>query len=645
VFGGREVEVAAARVEVTGTIEKATLPAQSERQRRAEPVASRRVFADGGWHEAAIYERERLEPGDRFDGPAIVVEATGTTVVEPGWSARLTERGELMLEDRGVALSTQVAVIDRPNPVELELFNHRFAAIAEEMGAMLRRTALSVNVKERLDFSCAVFDGSGSLVANAPHMPVHLGAMSETVRCVLRDVPDLGPGDVVLTNDPFRGGSHLPDLTVVTPVFVADRSTPLFFAASRAHHAEIGGIRPGSMPPDSRTLEEEGVVLRPWKVVESGRPRLDQLRVLLTAGRYPSRAPDENVADVSAQIAANQLGVRRLLELEATVGREVSVAYMGFIQDAAQEKMRAALRRLGDGAYSFTDRLDDGAPIAVRIEVRDGGGVLDFAGTAPPLPTNLNANRAIAKAAILYCFRCLIDEDIPLNEGVLAPLEVRIPRSVLDPPSNDDPALAPAVVGGNVETSQRVTDVILGALGLAAASQGTMNNLTFGDETFGYYETICGGAGAGPGFAGADAVHTHMTNTRLTDVEVLEQYFPVRVVRFEIRRGSGGGGEWRGGDGCRRELEFLAPLQVSILSQRRTTRPFGCAGGEDGASGRNTLYRGGERGGQGMDVGGVATFEVEPGDRLVIETPGGGGWGPASQSARKSLATSRNRPS
>jgi 5-oxoprolinase (ATP-hydrolysing) len=313
---------------------------------------------------------------------------------------------------------------------------------------------------------------------------------------------------------------------------------------------------------------------------------------------------------------------------------------MRHIQDAAEAKMRMALRRLGDGAYSFSDRLDDGAPIAVRIEVRDGGGVLDFAGTAPPLPTNLNANRAIAKAAILYCFRCLIDEDIPLNEGVLAPLEVRIPRSVLDPPSNDDPALAPAVVGGNVETSQRVTDVILGALGLAAASQGTMNNLTFGDDSFGYYETICGGAGAGPGFAGADAVHTHMTNTRLTDVEVLESRFPVRVVRFEIRRGSGGRGRWHGGDGCRRELEFLAPLQVSILSQRRTTRPFGCAGGEDGAAGRNVLHRAGRSTGVGgahereagdVDVGGVATFEVSPGDRLVIETPGGGGWGDASR--------------
>ncbi len=375
VFGGREVEVAAARIEVTGTIDKAALPARPERERRAEPMSSRRVFTEGEWREAPVYERERLEPGDRLDGPAIVVEATGTTVVEPGWTARLTGRGELILEDRGVARSTAAAKED-PDPVELELFNHRFAAIAEEMGAMLRRTALSVNVKERLDFSCAVFDGSGSLVANAPHMPVHLGAMSETVRCVLRDVPDLGPGDVVLTNDPFRGGSHLPDLTLVTPVFVPDRPTarcsspPIARTTPRSAASGPVACRPIRAPS-----KRKGWCCAPWKVVEGGRPRLGELRGLLVAARYPSRAPDENIADVSAQIAANQLGVRRLLELEATAGRETTVAYMRHIQDAAEAKMRAALRRLGDGVYAFADRLDDGAPIAVRIEVRDGGGI------------------------------------------------------------------------------------------------------------------------------------------------------------------------------------------------------------------------------------------------------------------------------
>ena len=618
-------------------------------------MASRRLFADGEWREAAVFERERLEPGDRFEGPAIVVEATGTTVVEPGWTARLTGRGELILEDEGVARSSaDCRVVDQPDPVELELFNHRFAAIAEEMGAMLRRTALSVNVKERLDFSCAVFDGSGSLVANAPHMPVHLGAMSETVRCVLRDVPDLEPGDVVLTNDPFRGGSHLPDVTVVTPVFVRGpfdaallRRQPGAPCRDRRHPA-----RAACRPTPARWKRKAWCCGRGrWSRAATAPRRA--ARAAASPARYPSRAPDENLADVSAQIAANQLGVRRLLELEASAGREVTVAYMGFIQDAAQDKMRAALRRLGDGAYAFADRLDDGAPIAVRIEVRDGGGVLDFAGTAPPLPTNLNANRAIAKAAILYCFRCLIDEDIPLNEGVLAPLEVRIPRSVLDPPSNDDPALAPAVVGGNVETSQRVTDVILGALGLAAASQGTMNNLTFGDATFGYYETICGGAGAGPGFAGADAVHTHMTNTRLTDVEVLESRFPVRVVRFEIRRGSGGGGEWRGGDGCRRELEFLAPLQV------RSSRS-GAPRGRSVAPAARMAPRVGTRciaqASAAVRARTSVAWRRSRSSRaidLVIETPGGGGWGdprpgtpsPPRGSARADRGAPSDRPS
>jgi 5-oxoprolinase (ATP-hydrolysing) len=397
------------------------------------------------------------------------------------------------------------------------------------------------------------------------------------------------------------------------------------------------------MPPDSRTLEEEGVVLRAFKVVDGGEPRFDRLRRLLTEGRFPSRSPDENLADVGAQIAANQLGMRRLLELMAGEGHETALAYMGHIQRAAEGKMRQALRRLGDGVYEFADRLDGGEPIRVRIEVRDGAARLDFAGTAPPLQSNLNANVAIVKAAVIYVFRCLIDEDIPLNEGVLAPLEIVVPRSLLDPPSDPDPARCPAVVGGNVETSQRVTDVLLGALRLAAASQGTMNNLTFGDARFGYYETICGGSGAGPGFAGADAVHTHMTNTRLTDVEVLEARYPVRVVRFEIRRGSGGTGRWRGGDGCRRELELLVPLQVSILSQRRTTRPYGLEGGADGAAGRNLLRRAGSS--EEIDLGGVATFEGLPGDRLTIETPGGGGWGSSSrhwvpsQNVRELMAT------
>ena len=453
------------------------------------------------------------------------------------------------------------------------------------MGTTLRRTALSVNVKERLDFSCAVFDGGGSLVANAPHMPVHLGAMSETIRCVIEDRPELRAGDVVVTNDPFRGGSHLPDITVVTPVFESGRDKPVFYTASRAHHAEIGGIRPGSMPPDSTCLAEEGVLLRSFVAVRAGETRFDELRTMLSSGRYPSRSPDENIADIGAQIAANQLGVHRLHALMGRAGRDTTLSYMGHIQDAAAARMRASLASIADGDYHFRDQLDNGATIAVEVSIRGEQARIDFEGTGPQLGDNLNANLAIVKAAVIYCFRCLIDAEIPLNEGVLEPLEIVVPRSLLRPHFDPDPQRCPAVVGGNVETSQRVTDVILGALGLAAASQGTMNNLCFGDGSFGYYETICGGAGAGPDFAGASAVHTHMTNTRLTDPELLEAQTPVRI-----------------------------------------RRPFGLAGGKPGAPGRNRLLGadGSER-----ELSGVVSLTVQPGDRICIDTPGGGGFGEA----------------
>ena len=623
VFPGREIEVVTLRVEVSGSMDKAELESRPEVENQLSPGAVARVCFSGEWRQAAIYERTLLRPGDGFSGPAIVVEDTATTVVEPGWRCRLLARGELLLERSSEFTAAEDATTE-VTPVELELFNNRFAAIAEQMGAILQRTSLSVNVKERLDYSCAIFTGAGDLVANAPHMPVHLGAMSETVRCLLEDVPRLAPGDVLLTNDPFRGGSHLPDLTVVTPVFAAEGESPIFFTASRAHHADIGGICPGSMPPNSRNLEEEGVLVRAFKVVEEGRPRFDKLRELLAEARYPARMPNENLADVGAQIAANQAGALSLRRLMERHGRQMTLAYMGHIQDAAERKMRSSLGRLADGVYRFSDRLDEGSSIHLALEVSGEEAVLDFSGTSAPLRSNLNANLAIVKAAVIYSFRCLIDEEIPLNEGVLLPLDVRVPVSLLNPPSQPEPAQCPAVVGGNVETSQRVTDVILGALALAAASQGTMNNLTFGNADFGYYETICGGAGAGPGFAGADAVHTHMTNTRLTDAEVLEAQYPVRLRRFEIRRGSGGGGRFTGGDGVRREMEFLEPLDVAILSQRRTTRPFGLAGGKPGKAGRNTLLR---RDGRVEDLGPVAAVKVEPGDRLLIETPGGGGYG------------------
>jgi 5-oxoprolinase (ATP-hydrolysing) len=548
----------------------------------------------------------------------------------------------------------------------LELFHNHFAAIAQQMGVALCNTASSVNVKERLDFSCAVFTERGDLVANAPHIPVHLGAMGETVRRVLADNPDLAPGDVFVTNDPYRGGSHLPDVTVVTPVH-DDQGRLSFFTASRAHHAEIGGVRPGSMPPFSRSLAEEGVLIRNFKLVAgqykpeaqasesfdvpqqhvpqqhgprkppsppastlyqwSGRSRENDLRKLLTTAPYPTRSVDDNLADIAAQAAANRQGARRLAALSDRYGLPVVRAYMRHIQDAAERKTRAALARLPDGIRRFVDHLDDGSRIAVAITIQGDAATIDFAGTSGVLAGNLNANRAIVTAAVMYVLRTLLDEDIPLNQGVLNPIRLVLPECLLNPPEGPTAETCAAVAGGNVETSQRVVDVLLGALGLAAASQGTMNNLLFGDGRFGYYETLCGGAGATDQAPGADAVQTHMTNTRLTDVEVLERRYPVRVREFSLRRGSGGRGARRGGDGVVRRLEFLAELEVSLLSQRRGPYPpYGLAGGGPGALGENTLLR---AGGAAQSLPAQTQFVVQPGDVLTISTPGGGGHGAA----------------
>jgi 5-oxoprolinase (ATP-hydrolysing) len=455
-------------------------------------------------------------------------------------------------------------------------------------------------------------------------MPVHLGAMAETVKRIIADNPAIHLGDVYVTNDPYRGGSHLPDVTVVTPVHGDDQRL-LFFTASRAHHAELGGITPGSMPPFSRNLAEEGVLIRNFKLLDAGTPRWDELRTLLTSGTYPSRAPDVNLADVAAQVAANHRGAGDLQRLVARYTLPVVAAYMRHIQTAAEQKVRAALRRLSDGAYPFVDHLDDGTPVAVTVTIAGDGATIDFTGTGSTSAGNLNANRAITTAAVLYVLRALLAEDIPLNQGVLAPVKIVIPEGLLNPPEQPRAEDCPAVVGGNVETSQRVVDVLLGALGLAAASQGTMNNLLFGDPTFGYYETIGGGSGATAEFAGADAVHTHMTNTRLTDPEVLERRYPVRLRTFTIRRGSGGAGKSRGGDGVIRQIEFLAPLEVSILSQRRGPYPpFGLRGGLPGKIGRNTLVR---ADGTIEELSARALVCVQPGDVLTIETPGGGGFG------------------
>ncbi|MEC7524435.1 MAG: hydantoinase B/oxoprolinase family protein [Myxococcota bacterium] len=559
--------------------------------------------------EVPVIAREAV--GEALEGPAIVLEDTGALVVEPGWSLAREADGTLRLHDReGPPRATATTALD---PIELEIFANAFMSIAEQMGAVLQRTAVSTNIRERLDFSCAVFDEAGSLVANAPHIPVHLGAMGETVRAVVAAHPDPAEGDVFVSNDPAAGGSHLPDVTVVSPVFFEGRRR--FFVASRGHQADVGGVTPGSMPPFSRTLEEEGVVFRAERVVHGG--ELDRARVLeiLRGGPHPARRPEENLADLEAMLAANQKGAQLLVALARRYGADVVAAYMEHVQADAAGKVADAIEALPDGEHAFEDALDDGAPIAVRVKVAGRRMEVDFTGSAPELTeANLNAPRAVTVAALLYVLRSMVGAPIPLNGGCLRPVSLTIPSgSVLDPSPER------AVAGGNVETSQRVVDVLLGALGLAAASQGTMNNVTFGDATFGYYETVAGGAGAGPGFHGASCVHTHMTNSRITDPEVLEDRFPVRLVRFARRRGSGGGGRWRGGDGVIRELEALAPLSFSILSERRARAPFGLAGGGDGARGRNLA---GDR-----ELAGRAVVELAPGDRIRLETPGGGGYG------------------
>ncbi len=636
----REIEIRVARVEASG--QSGRLPASTGGAARdnGRGVAEHRMCVDGRFRGVPACHRDDLRAGERIVGPAIVFERGATIVVDPGWEARVLQTGDLLLTDARVDRPAHLAPLPggegdeswareraEVDPVRLELFHNQFAAIAEQMGVTLRRTALSVNVKERLDFSCAVFTPEGELVANAPHIPVHLGGMSDCVKCLMEDVPAFQPGDVYVTNDPYRGGSHLNDVTVVAPVHDEAGGRLLFFVASRAHHAEIGGKSPGSMPPDSTNLAEEGVLIRSFRYLDRGHPRINELRALLTCGPYPSRTPDENLADIAAQVAANQTGVRELVSMIDRHGLHVVHGFMRHIQSAAERKMRAALRKVADGVYRFEDRLDDGSTIRLAITVNQGEAVLDFMGTDPVHLGNLNANRAIVTSAVLYCLRCLIDEDIPLNAGVLAPVKIILPPCLLNPPPAEDPRKCPAIVGGNVETSQRIVDCIFGALGTVAASQGTMNNLLMGNKRFGYYETICGGAGAGPGFHGADAVHTHMTNTRLTDPEVLEARYPVRLVRFEIRRGSGGAGHFHGGDGAVREIEFLEPLEVSILSQRRTTVPYGLRGGEPGRPGRNILRREGSISDEVLPS--ITSVSVRAGDRLIIETPGGGGWGKA----------------
>jgi len=583
------------------------------------PADTVRMFTQGGWHQTPIFVRDRLGGGSRVEGPAIIAEANATTVVEPGWRAEVTPQNHLVLE-RVVARETRMALGTQADPVMLEIFNNLFMSIAEQMGLRLQNTAYSVNIKERLDFSCALFDASGALIANAPHMPVHLGSMGESIKTVIREnAGRMKPGDVYVLNAPYNGGTHLPDVTVITPVWNDAGSEVLFYVGSRGHHADIGGITPGSMPPDSKTVEEEGVLIDNFLLVEAGRFREQETIALLTSGRYPVRNVVQNLADLQAQIAANEKGVQELRRMVAHFGLDVVRAYMTHVQNNAEESVRRVIGVLKGGEFDYP--LDNGARIKVKISIGADrrSATIDFTGTTPQLPNNFNAPSAVCMAAVLYVFRSLVDDDIPLNAGCLKPLEVIIPPGCML-----NPRFPAAVVAGNVETSQCITDALYGALGVMAASQGTMNNFTFGNARYQYYETVAGGSGAGPGFDGTDVVQTHMTNSRLTDPEVLEWRFPVLLESFEVRHGSGGRGRWRGGNGGVRRVRFLEQMTAAILSGHRLVNPHGMAGGLDALPGHNWVER---ADGSSLELGPADRTEMAPGDVFVIESPGGGGYG------------------
>ncbi|MFC4347998.1 hydantoinase B/oxoprolinase family protein [Kordiimonas lipolytica] len=585
----------------------------------ASPAGKFQFFSGGAMKDAAIYHREQLKPDCTITGPAVILENGGTTILEPGWSASLKANDTLLLH-RTAERTRRDIDTTKPDPIMLEIFNNLFMSVAEEMGGVLAKTAHSVNVKERLDFSCAVFDKAGNLIANAPHMPVHLGSMGESVLNIIdARKGTIKPGDVFMLNDPFAGGTHLPDITVITPVFFESDAEPHFYVASRGHHADIGGISPGSMPPASKTIDQEGIRFSNFKLVSEGSFNTQELRNRLAQGPYPSRNPDQNVADLKAQVAANERGVTLVKKLASDFGRDVVDAYMGHVQDNAEEAVRRVIDRLKDGRFSYP--MDCGAEVRVRLDVnrKDRTVTVDFTGTSPVQDNNFNAPLAVTKAAVLYVFRTLTGEDIPLNAGCLKPIHLVVPEGCMLNPT--PPA---AVVAGNVETSQIVTNALFLAAGTMAAAQGTMNNLTFGNSRHQYYETIAGGTGAGPTFDGTDAIQSHMTNSRLTDVEVMEWRYPVRVETFGVRTGSGGKGQHTGGNGAVRTIRFLEEMEVSILSGHRADGPPGLAGGEPGKPGRTAIIR--MNGSQGQMTASDATT-VKPGDCITIETPGGGGYG------------------
>jgi 5-oxoprolinase (ATP-hydrolysing) len=631
-------------------------------QSRTTPLIPRTnvsIYTKGNWYEIPVFDREHLCAGDRIIGPAMIIESTGTNIIEPDWTALLTSKNHLILTQEvgnpeptpspclvapswsgnptvGIAFPKGLAhrssqgrriggagsgfQTSQPDPVRLEIFNNLLKSIAEEMGITLQNTSYSVNIKERLDFSCAIFDRSGELVANAPHIPVHLGSMSESVTSLIQACGEaLKPGDVYISNNPYNGGTHLPDITAITPIFLPTEPTPVFYVAARGHHADIGGITPGSMPPHSTSIDQEGILIDNFRLVADGRFRMAEVVSLLTDCCYPARNPHQNIADLQAQVAANERGVRAMLAMVDRYGLDTVEAYMQHVRDNAEESVRRAISVLNSGTFTYP--MDDGCQIQVRIEIDlvTRSATIDFTGTSPQQPTNLNAPLAICKAVVLYVFRTLVDDDIPLNAGCLKPLQIIVPTG-----SMLHPQFPAAVVAGNVETSQAIANALYGALGVMAAAQGTMNNFSFGTDRYQYYETICGGSGAGASFHGTDAVQTHMTNSRLTDPEVLELRFPVLLESFRIRSKSGGRGKYFGGNGVIRRIRCLESMTMGILSGHRSIAPFGLAGGESGTLGENSIER---RNGSFEMLGGKAEVKMSVGDIFSIATPGGGGFG------------------
>ena len=631
----REIEVEVLRVRVSE--KKPGSPYGDEDNKhdtsanyKPEKYESTIFVTSDGEQEAAVYKRSDLKPGALLTGPALVLDAHSTTVLEPGWTGELLDDGTWMFNrtNQCTEVSTKA---DRSEEVNLQLYTNRFASAAEEMGEVLRKTSMSVNVKERLDFSCALLDADGYLVVNAPHIPVHLGAMGTCVRSVIYHLKDLQgfenlgglvEGDIIITNHPAFGGSHLPDVTVITPVFVEGER--IGFVASRAHHAEIGGKRPGSMPPDATRLSEEGVVIPPAFLAHNGDFRWDTIKQLLTDAEWPTRSLHENMADLQSAVSANHRGAEKLKSIANEFGVGDVTTYMRRLKEYASDRMRLTLTNLPNGEYSAREIMDDGSTLAVKCTVTDDSMSIDFSGTSAVNKGNLNANPSIVTSVVIYVLRLMIDGPLPLNDGLLEPVELILPECMLNPNFPDDPTECPAVVGGNIETSQRLTDTLLKAFGLSACSYGSMNNVLFGNDQFGYYETVGGGTGAGNGFHGADAVHQHMTNTRATDPEVLEHRYPVRLDRYAIRKESGGDGKWTGGNGTIRELTFLEPVSLSVLSQHRENDPFGLSGGGPAKPGRQWIERVTD---QKKELEWRDGADLKKGDRFILHTPGGGGYG------------------